>query len=95
MVKHVDYFIGNCSGPKHIAAIQGVPTITINGSTSEQEWASPGIANMSVRKMMSCYPCYFYLKQQCPEHICLNHLGPGTVFEGLKRLMLLYPIKKM
>lgn len=91
LVKHVDYFIGNDSGPKHIAGIQGVPTITINGSTSEQEWSSPGLKIMSVRKMIGCCPCYYYLPGHCPEHKCMTMLGPGAVYSGLERLMLLYP----
>lgn len=94
LVKYVDYFIGNDSGPKHIAGIQGVPTLTINGSTSEQEWSSPGVKAMSVRRIMGCCPCYYYMAQQCSEHKCLNRLGPGAVFCGLKRLMLLYPTEK-
>lgn len=94
LVQKVNYFIGNDSGPKHIAAIQGVPTLTINGSTSEQEWASIGQNNMSVRKCMNCHPCYFYLEEHCPNKECMNRLYPYDVFLALEKLILLFPHKR-
>lgn len=94
LVKHVDYFIGNNSGPKHISGIQGVPTLTIDGPPDEQEWSAPGVKNMSVRKITACCPCYFYLRKQCPiDRLCLDRLGAGDVWRALERLMLLYPKK--
>lgn len=95
LVKHVDYFVGNNSGPKHISGIQGVPTLTIDGPSGDQEWSAPGLKNMSVRKITDCCPCYFYLREQCPkDRLCLDRLGPGDVWRALERLMLLYPKHK-
>ena len=94
LVRHVDYFIGNNSGPKHISGIQGVPTLSIDGPSGDQEWSAPGLKNMSVRKITACNPCYYYLGEQCPiACLCLDWLGVGDVWRALKRLMLLYPKK--
>lgn len=95
LVKYVDYFIGNNSGPKHISGIQGVPTISIDGPSEELEWSAPSSKHMTVRKVLNCCPCYFYLRSQCPyDRLCLDRLGPGDVWRALERLMLLYPKHK-
>ena len=96
LVKYTDYFIGNNSGPKHISGIQGVPTLSIDGLSAEQEWSAPGPVHMSVRKVMNCAPCPHYMKEQCPKEggVCLIRLGAGDVWRALERLMLLYPKHK-
>ena len=95
LVKYVDYFVGNNSGPKHISGMQGVPTLTIDGPSGDFEWAAPGPKNMSVKKETACRPCYFYKRAQCPyDWLCLDRLGPGDVWRGLERLMILYPKKE-
>lgn len=95
LVKGVDYFIGNNSGPKHIACMQGVPTLSIDGMSDENEWSAPGRAHLSVRKVMNCSPCPYFLKEQCPKGgLCLARLSAGDVWRGLERLMLLYPKKQ-
>lgn len=94
LVRYVDYFVGNNSGPKHIAGIQGVPTLSIDGISDEQEWSAPGAVHMTVRKVMNCCPCPYFLKEQCAKNgICLALLDAGDVWRGLERLMLLYPKK--
>ena len=94
MVKHVDYFVGNNSGPKHIAGMQGVPTLSIDGSSGDQEWSAPGPVHMTVRRLTNCNPCYKTFRNECPfERLCLDRLGAGEVWRGLERLMLLYPKK--
>lgn len=92
LVKKFDYFIGNNSGPIHIAAIQDVPTLGIySGVAYMQEWAPIGKKFLVVSKNMDCSPCYYAHREQCPELPCLNRISPYDVYSGLKRLMVLFP----
>lgn len=52
-----DLHIGVCSGPRHIAASQGIPTLTILGGTSMGSWTHPSSRHRAVRKGIQCQPC--------------------------------------
>ena len=52
-----DLHIGVCSGPRHIAASQGTPTLTILGGTSMGSWTHPSSRHRAVRKGLQCQPC--------------------------------------
>lgn len=59
LLKKADLFIGNDSGPLHLAAAVGVPTIGLFGPTSPCQfypYHSPG--HTKIYKGLSCSPCY-------------------------------------
>lgn len=82
-------FVGNNSGPQHIAAGLGIPAIGIHsGVVDAYEWAPIGPAAVAVRRDMTCSPCYFALPEQCPRKIaCLNELRPGDVLATCRKLL--------
>lgn len=86
----LDLFIGNVSGPSHIAGASGVPTLTINaGQVSPYEWHPLGAATLSVRMDLPCSPCYFALPKHCPYGLkCLKMLWPEKVYCAVEELML-------
>ena len=72
--------IGNDSGPVHVSAALGVPTVAVFGPTSA-EWTAPrGSAVRIVREDISCAPCF---KRECPfgSPRCLSQIGIDRVFE--------------
>jgi len=92
LVKNCDYFIGNNSGPAHIAGLQGVSTLVIFGSRHPSpEWAPVG-NSLVVERRAPCGPCYDY--DGCPGNDCLTGITPRDVLTGLERLMILYPSKR-
>jgi len=85
-------FIGNISGPAHIASILGVPTLTIfSGMVSPHEWSPLGEKTLCISLNVPCAPCYFVArKDQCPYNLkCLTYLWPEKVWEVAKRLLIL------
>jgi O-antigen biosynthesis protein len=82
-------FVGNNSGPQHIAAGLGIPAIGIHsGVVDAHEWAPMGPLAVAVRRDMTCSPCYFALPEQCPRNVaCLNELRPGDVLATCRRLL--------
>jgi heptosyltransferase-2 len=78
--------IGNDSGPVHLSAAMGRPTVTIFGSTSP-EWTAPkGRSTAIVRTGLDCSPCF---ERGCPhgEARCMLDIDPELVFDTAHRLL--------
>jgi len=72
--------VGNDSGPAHIAAAMGRPTVAIFGSTSPA-WTGPrGSAVEIISSGVDCSPCF---ERECPkgEALCLERIEPEEVVE--------------
>ena len=84
-------FLGNDSGPKHIAAGLGVPTVGVHSGTVDvREWGPFGVNAVAVVREMVCSPCYLTNPQDCRRGLaCLRELSPETVFQACERLLLL------
>jgi len=82
-------FIGNVSGPAHIAAAQGAPTLVVwAGPVLPHEWHPLGLRTLSVRLKLDCSPCYLSAPEQCPHDMkCLKFLWPAKVLEAAERLL--------
>jgi heptosyltransferase-2 len=62
--------ITNDSGPMHIAAALGIPTVAIFGSTDERVTGPYGARTRIVKHAVECSPC---LLRECPiDHRCMN-----------------------
>jgi O-antigen biosynthesis protein len=83
-------FLGNNSGPHHIAAGLGVPTVGVHsGSVDVREWGPIGPAAVAVAREVICSPCYLAAAADCPRGLaCLRQLTPETVYDACKRLLL-------
>ena len=77
-----DLWVGNESGPRHIAASQGTPTFAVLGPTDDT-WTPPGPEHLSVgRDDLPCRPCNL---RYCPEnnHSCMRDFAPEKLFARL------------
>jgi ADP-heptose:LPS heptosyltransferase len=76
-------FIGGNSGPKHIAAASGVPTIGIHsGVVDPGEWGPMGERAVALYRDMSCAPCYLAKPDDCPRGLaCIEQLDPALVHQ--------------
>jgi ADP-heptose:LPS heptosyltransferase len=86
-------FVGNNSGPKHIAAGLGVPTVGVHSGTEDVvEWGPVGPSALAVAREVACAPCYLAVAADCRRGLaCLRQLEPARVYEACKRLLLLAP----
>jgi ADP-heptose:LPS heptosyltransferase/GT2 family glycosyltransferase len=82
-------FIGNNSGPQHIAAALGVPTVGIHsGTVDATEWGPEGPAALAISRAMSCAPCYLSRDSDCPRDLaCIRGIDPGTVYAALRPVL--------
>jgi ADP-heptose:LPS heptosyltransferase len=83
LLKNCALYIGNDSGPKHIAGAIGIPTIGIHsGVVDPVEWGPIGVNAVALRRNMSCSPCYLAKAEDCPRSLaCLRFLEPNLVYE--------------
>ncbi len=68
------------SGPMHIAAAVGTPTVALFGPTAPVRHAPYGVGHLVVEKSVSCRPCY---KPMCrlreSPHLCMTEIGASEV----------------
>jgi ADP-heptose:LPS heptosyltransferase/GT2 family glycosyltransferase len=83
LLKNCALYIGNDSGPKHIAAAVGIPTIGIHsGVVDPVEWGPIGPNAVALRRNMTCSPCYLAKAEDCPRSLaCLRLFEPSLVYE--------------
>jgi ADP-heptose:LPS heptosyltransferase len=79
-----DLFIGNNSGPLHIAAALGLPTVSVMGPTSLDRFAPRGPADRIIRRNLPCSPCG---RGRCWHHTCLRSIDPQEVHEEAVRAL--------
>jgi ADP-heptose:LPS heptosyltransferase len=89
LLKNCVLYIGNDSGPKHIAASIGIPTIGIHsGVVDPVEWGPVGLNAVALRRNMTCSPCYLAKAEDCPRSLaCLQLLEPNLVYETVDLLL--------
>jgi ADP-heptose:LPS heptosyltransferase/GT2 family glycosyltransferase len=82
-------YVGNNSGPKHIAAAIGAPTIGVHsGVIDSAEWAPIGKRALALRRNMTCSPCYLAREVDCPRNLaCLRQLEPVSVWQACRALL--------
>ena len=82
-------FVGNNSGPQHIAAGLGVPTVGIHsGVVDAREWGPKGTHAVAIQRAMICSPCYLSKLEDCSRGLaCLRGLLPADVVRVCHRLL--------
>ncbi len=78
-------FIGNDSGPAHLASFYGVPTITLIGPADPLRTAPRATRTIPVYKKQPCSPCHFSTGG-CTHNICMTAIGVDDVLESMDRL---------
>ncbi|WP_158926539.1 glycosyltransferase family 9 protein [Acidisphaera sp. S103] len=89
LLKNCVLYIGNDSGPKHIAAAVGIPTVGIHsGVVDPVEWGPVGLNAVALRRNMTCSPCYLAKAEDCPRALaCLRLFEPNLVYETADLLL--------
>jgi len=75
-----DLVIGNDSGPLHLSAVSGIPSLVLFGPTSPQQWGPWGARTISPE--LDCAPCSRMGRIDCPEPVCLQRLPTDRVTEA-------------
>ncbi|MDE1150010.1 MAG: glycosyltransferase family 9 protein [Azospirillaceae bacterium] len=83
-----DCFVGSDSGPKHIAASTGIPTVAVqSGFVDPVTWSPFNALGVSVIRRVSCAPCYLDDVALCRRnHECMRKIFPAQVFRHVMAL---------
>lgn len=86
LLKHCRIFLGNDSGPMHLAAAVGVPCVAVFAAIDwAGAWYPFGDRNIIFRKNVTCEGCR---SPRCPNGlICLTRIETDEVYEACKRLL--------
>ncbi len=78
-------FIGNDSGPLHLAAALGVQCVGLFGPAWPELTAPAGMKGATVYKQLECSPCN---QRSCvrPEHPCMHLITPEEVLESVRKV---------
>lgn len=77
-------FLGNDSGPMHMAAAMGTPVVAMFSYADEREWGPRSEHFVVLRGQDVCVPC---IKKKCLDPRCINTLAPSRVKEALASLL--------
>ncbi|MDP2922273.1 MAG: lipopolysaccharide heptosyltransferase II [Candidatus Omnitrophota bacterium] len=91
LMEVMNLFTSNDSGPAHLAAAVGIPTIALFGPTSSKITSPRGKYVTIIKKDISCkIPCY---KLDCKNNICMTGITVDEVFLEAKRILSNTPTK--
>ena len=91
LLRRCRLFITNDSGPLHLAAAVGAPTLGIFGPTDPAIFGPRGVPHEIVRVPLPCSPCIrvgdFPDCPIVPRELCLLSVTPAMVLEAAERLL--------
>lgn len=85
LLERADLFLGSDSGPAHLAASAGVPSVILfSGTNNPRQWRPYSSRTLVLRHRVSCRPCH---RKVCPlaDHPCMTNLRPDRVYEASRR----------
>jgi ADP-heptose:LPS heptosyltransferase len=84
LIAALDCLVGIDSGPKHLAVIQGVPTVTLFGPTDPRIWDPMTAGHRVVTRSVDCFPCR---KRSCRGNRCLSEVSSDAVLAELLEVL--------
>jgi lipopolysaccharide heptosyltransferase II len=85
LMEQMSLFISNDSGPAHLSAAVGAPTLVLFGPTSEALTGPRGKRVVYLRKHDDCdIPCY---KANCKDNRCMDAISVEDVYLAASKLL--------
>jgi heptosyltransferase-2 len=84
-LERADLFIGADSGPSHLAACAGIPSVVLfSGTNRSAQWRPWSRRSLILRHHVACRPCH---QKICPlaDHPCMSGLSPDRVYRAARR----------
>ncbi len=86
LLSHCQVFAGTDCGGRHLAAVMGLPTVTVFGPTDSEGWNLNSPRFVSVQKDLDCLGCDYKICP-LPEHPCMEKMSAHEVVTGLQRIL--------
>ncbi|HWI86420.1 MAG TPA: glycosyltransferase family 9 protein [Sphingomonas sp.] len=89
LLSHCAVFVGNDSGPKHLAALRGAPVVSLHmARLNWSEWGQE-MTGRIVSRRVPCAGCGIGLEgEDCgKDFACLRHIQPEEIFTAARELL--------
>lgn len=83
-IEKCDMFLTNDTGPMHIAAAVGTPTIALFGPGNHHRFQPIGDSHTIIRHDVPCSPCKQFT-DKCKNNICMKGITVDEVWETISR----------
>jgi ADP-heptose:LPS heptosyltransferase len=80
-------YVGNDSGPMHVAAAVGTPVVGIFGSSDPKRWHPWRVPHRTLRVGLDCSPCHGKWCANPKQLACLTELSVESVLEAAHSLL--------
>ncbi|BBB91596.1 MAG TPA: glycosyltransferase family 9 protein [Methylomusa anaerophila] len=86
LIRHAGAFAGGDTGPMHLSAALGTPTVALMGPTDAVRNGPYGNGHKAVIVRRTCAGCW---QRQCPQHEdCLAEISVDEVLAAIKQIMI-------
>lgn len=85
LLERADLFVGADSGPSHLAACAGTPSVVLfSGTNRPAQWRPWSRRSLILKNPVPCRPCH---QKACPlaGHPCMAGLAPDRVYHAARR----------
>jgi ADP-heptose:LPS heptosyltransferase len=86
LIADAQLFVGNDSGPAHIAAAVKTPLVVLFGPASSQRWRPWRAPAEVVQNYFACNPCAMYTCEAFDEPECIRSISVEQVMGAIGRL---------
>lgn len=86
LISECNLFLGNDSGPMHIAYAVGTPLVALFGSTEPNLTGPLGEGNAVIKHVLPCSPC-FERTCKADDLRCMDEITSDEVYLSLKKIM--------
>jgi lipopolysaccharide heptosyltransferase I len=84
LLRQARAFVGNDSGPMHIATLAGIPVVALFGPTDPVENCPfSGVPTRMLRHDVGCNPC----REGCPARTCMSAIEVDEVVRAVRELI--------
>ncbi len=81
LINRCSLVISGDTGPVHVAAALGVPTVTIFGPSDDKKYRPYGPGHEIVKLDLDCQPCG---KHNCDHHTCMKEIRAEDVYRSVQ-----------
>ena len=87
LIRGARLYIGNDSGPMHLAAAVGTPTVAVWGSSDSRRWRPWAVPHSVVQNPFECNPCPGYQCDVAQTPLCIESVTTKQVEEAVRLLL--------
>jgi ADP-heptose:LPS heptosyltransferase len=89
LIRGARLYIGNDSGPMHLAAAVGTPIVAVWGSSDSRRWRPWSVEHRVVQNSFECNPCPGYRCLVADSPLCIESVTVEQVTDAVNELLCL------